>query len=226
MNTTNLDVAYIVRNGDDNEELRYSLRSLSNLDFSGSVYIYGYKPEWVQNVSYTPTDQRKYASVNSLNNIVTACNDATLSDPFILMHDDFFIVEPVGEILPKHRGTYQEMLAGGVKTYHQQRMKKTLSFLNSHRLGTYCYELHMPFIIHKQPFLEIVKLNRLTGINKMSVYGNYHKMGGSKVQDVKVKSSDKIPEGPYISTAEKTFATIKAGEHIRNLFPRKSNYEK
>lgn len=226
MKTSELDVAYIVRDGDDNEELRYSLRSLSNLDFSGNIHIYGYKPDWVKGVRDTRTDQRRYGLVNSLNNIITACNDPALSDPFILMHDDFFIVEPVKEITPKHRGTYEDMLAGGVKTYYERRMERTYRYLRARGYSTYCYEMHMPFIIHKQQFLEVSELTDFMRMNKMSVYGNYHGIGGDKTQDVKVKSSNEIPAGAYISTHDKTFATIEAGKYVRSLFPRKGKNEK
>ena len=40
------DIVYFVKPSEDNDELKYSLRSLKNLNH-GQVYLVGYRPSWV-----------------------------------------------------------------------------------------------------------------------------------------------------------------------------------
>jgi len=215
---------YIVRTG-DNPELLYSLRSLSNLDFSGNVFIYGYKPDFVTNVTYVPLEQNRGAAMNSLTNMLTACKDDRVSDPFILLHDDFCIKEPVDEILPKHRGDYSEMNNSG-SSWHQRRMQRTADWLRGNGFTTLNYELHMPVIIHKADFLKIEEVDRPYMYNKLSLYGNMSGLGGEKVADVKATRIDDImPEGPFVATSELTFEKSPIGKAIREMFPGKSVYE-
>ena len=48
------DIYYpVIKSVNDNAELRFSLRSLKNIEH-GNVYIVGYKPLWVKNVIHLP----------------------------------------------------------------------------------------------------------------------------------------------------------------------------
>ena len=88
------DFVYIVKESEDNEELRYSLRSISKFYPSNKIWIVGYKPSWIQNVNYIPVKQDcgdKWK--NSVNNIIKACESEEISNDFILMNDDFIILK-------------------------------------------------------------------------------------------------------------------------------------
>ena len=51
-----MDIVYVVRPGDENEALRYSLRSLANIPHR-TVWIAGYRPKWCYGIVYVPRDQ-------------------------------------------------------------------------------------------------------------------------------------------------------------------------
>ena len=52
-----MDLVYIVKNSEVNEDLRYSLRSVAKFVPHDKIWIVGYKPSWVQNVEYLPVPQ-------------------------------------------------------------------------------------------------------------------------------------------------------------------------
>ena len=66
------DIVYVVRPGERNEELRYSLRSLSNLPH-GRVWIAGYMPKWVTGVEHIPSPAKPGSHVHAKANLRAAC---------------------------------------------------------------------------------------------------------------------------------------------------------
>jgi hypothetical protein len=48
------DVVYVVRPGNRNEELRYSLRSIAAHLPHRRVWLAGFCPSWVRNISFIP----------------------------------------------------------------------------------------------------------------------------------------------------------------------------
>ena len=108
-----MDIVFVVRPGESNEVLRYSLRSLVNLPHR-QVYISGYCPSWVKNVIYIATDQEGNDDLdNSNHNLICAAIREDLSDNFILMNDDFFIMAPADVVPPMHQGS----LDGTIERY-------------------------------------------------------------------------------------------------------------
>ena len=77
-----------------NEELRYALRSLKNLPHR-DVWIIGGIPDWVRDVRFYeyPRSTTKYET--TAQHMVTACRHPEISDPFVLMNDDFYIMKPM-----------------------------------------------------------------------------------------------------------------------------------
>jgi hypothetical protein len=66
-----MDYVYVVKetptSGTATLELRYSLRSLRNFP-RGRVFIAGFKPSWVKNVTHIPTVQRGSKLINAYSN--------------------------------------------------------------------------------------------------------------------------------------------------------------
>src|SRR5690606_40329879 len=94
-----MDVVYLVRPGNRNEELRWSLRTLVNLPHD-RVWIVGHLPNWIDRhkVQYLRTEQYELKHTNTLNNLATACDHSDISDRFVLMNDDFFVLQPVDQL--------------------------------------------------------------------------------------------------------------------------------
>lgn len=211
----------------NSDELRYALRSLKNYKHK-DLWIIGDKPDFINDdVNYLPYRQTADIAQNTLNIIKMACENPDITENFVLMHDDMYFMRKISAIPVYHRGTYDEVLEGyknRLSNYYLRRMKNTKVHLM--KLGVekpLCYELHIPFTINKSKWLE---LELDTRYNKLSVYGNLHKIGGTKHKDVKVRSKNRVPGGLFVSSHESSFAYNDLGKKIRALFIEKGQYEK
>ena len=212
-----MDLVYICRSG-DNEELRYSIRSaVKNLTFD-NLWVVGGKPDWYVG-NYLEVDQNKSKYLNARNNLRAICNSPKISESFILMNDDFYIVKKVEEVPYMHGGfldnkikKYRELTG---QTRYVLMLKKTftnlfLRFKNE----VLDYELHVPMIMEKEKLLKVLEVPDLW----RSRYGNTYGVGGIEIDDVKVygkgslvkKSYDiNVLKYDYLSSNDDSFAIVK-----------------
>lgn len=247
-----MDIAYVFKNDPENgsQELRYSLRSLANLPHS-QVFIAGEKPEWLANVTYLELFQEPYTDnyeVKHLNvgrNIMALCNQSELSDDFVLMNDDFFIMQQMDEIPTRHWGSLDDVIAYYDVRYpsgniYLAAMKRTRSELQKRGMTDLkSYELHVPFKVNKQKFLDLMEefheifWEGETCLSQWrTIYGNYYKIGGNFMDDVKVFKEAKnnnpnlaIGESEFLSGTGWAFAQMDFGNYVRKQFSLKSPYE-
>jgi len=233
-----MDVVYMVRDGDDNEELRYSLRSLVNLPHD-RVFFIGYQPNWVTNVHLIARRQLPHSKfVNTTRNLIRACESPAISDDFILMNDDFFIMKPLESLPVMHRGDISkvirkyENIPGGIP--YAKTMRNTVRIIQEMGLeNPVSYELHVPMAINKKLYLEAwyKALDHNDGnildINKRTIYGNYAKTYGNRINDVKI-TTDSTPSinETFLSTEDTAFINYKVGKYIRDTFQGACNYER
>lgn len=212
----------------NSNELLYMLRSIKNLPHR-DVYIIGDDP-YLQNITYIPSRQTRNIAKNTLNIIDIAANHPDISDNFILMHDDMFVMEPIKEIPVHYRGTYAEIIAknkkAGVDNLYTQRMEFTYDHLKKWGIKEpLCYEMHIPFVISKR-WWNFFRPMITEKVNKLSTYGNLARIGGTQAEDVKVRKSKRIPDGPFISTYDVTFGATPASRLVIETFKEKSIYER
>jgi hypothetical protein len=112
-------VAYYVRRGDANPELRYSLRSLSNLPH-GRVLIVGHKPAWVTGVEHISGNRRHSIEANAVDNLRLACSGLD-ADRFVVMNDDFYIMSPLDSVPALHEGHLDERISRARGPAHPAR---------------------------------------------------------------------------------------------------------
>ena len=184
-----MDFVYIVKKDEVNEDLKYSLRSIAKFYPENKVWIVGYKPSWVKNVEYLPVEQTKDKWKNSITNILTACNCPDISDDFILMNDDFFMVKPIVPIEMIGNANLG-LLSETIAKYKASRspwfdaFKQVYDLLK--KIGVkepyYDYEAHLPLQINKKKFLEVMSLPDVKNfmqtsrvLHKRTLYKNYHK---------------------------------------------------
>lgn len=225
------DVVYVVRQGEDNEELRWSLRSLANLPH-GQVCLAGYRPAWATGVLHLSTmqDGSKYA--NSTRNLLTACMDDRLSDDVVLMNDDFFVMTQVpGDLPTMHRGPVPLVARTYPHGRYRQGMTETAALLEE--LGVeepVSYELHVPMIVNRAAMVETLRVGVESGIDclhKRTLYGNLMQLGGRLAEDVKVHNAKQVGWSwyPFLSTSDSSFARLPVGQFIRDAFPEPSEFE-
>lgn len=221
-----MDVVYLCRSG-HNEELRYSLRSLSNLPHD-KVWLFGGRPTWCT-AELVETDQHGAKFNVTRNSIRQACLHPDVSGTFALFNDDFFAVRPT-KPAQLHRGPMREVLdwylehhAGG---RYCRSMQATYDFLLDKGITEpLSYELHMPLIVNKADMLEALDLCQdVFAVQWRSVYGNLFSVGGQQEKDCKVYAPElNLPSGPWLSSSDETFPYCEP--ILRWIFPNPSEWE-
>jgi hypothetical protein len=114
------DVVYPVRKGDHNPELRYSLRSLANLAHN-RVWLIGHKPSWVTGVQHWDRPQVDGKYLNATKGLVELTREigASISEPFLLSNDDFYVMRPVEGPFPVfHMGYVKDVIGWYQRMHH------------------------------------------------------------------------------------------------------------
>ena len=235
-----MDILYLVKECDTNEELVYSLRSLVNLPHN-RVFFVGGCPKGLQDIIHIPVKQAADKYQNSLDNLITACKDERLSNDFILMNDDFFILKKINDLqeLNLNRGKVEVVYNWYMRRYpnetiYMNGMRQTLQYLQS--LGVknpLSFELHFPMLMNKENILKMFKLKgieKLSLIHKRTLYGNLY-IGDSKFnEDNKILGDNKafVPgeqqDKKFLSCSDKGWQKIK--KFISDKFSTPSIYEK
>ena len=236
----NMDIVYLVKECKDNPELTYSMRSLANLPHN-RVFMVGGCPDNINKAKITHITalQRNNKYKNTTNNLQLACQHKELSEDFILMNDDFFVIKPIKDPVAELnlcRGSMDKVINDYKRRFHNecssylQGMQQTKIFLQDIGIANpLSYELHIPMVINKQKFLEMFKLpyiNSIQVLHKRSLYGNLYLKNSPAINDVKVLVDYFYPLGTdkFLSTEDNSFQRCKS--FLNNLFPEKCEYEK
>lgn len=234
----NPDVVYTLKPSQSNEEFRYSLRSLKNIPH-GNVWVVGWKPNWAK-VNYIPSariSRNKVANTN--HNWLKVAMNSNISDPFILMNDDFFINKPLDAIPVEHLGSnqaFQDYYNLNYPCSHYTEVIKRTTYV----LYTFgvtdgnSYELHTPMLVYKKDIIKALRNQNylVRPVNLRTIIGNLGNYGGEETEDVKVYGTEKEKEhslknyrsSKFISTDDTAFMQG-VGTYIRNKFNKKSEYE-
>jgi hypothetical protein len=228
-----MDIVYVCRDG-ENEELRYSIRSaIANIPHD-NLWLVGGKPEWYGG-KFLESEKKNsvYQQVWSNLKAVIECNQ--ISDDFILMNDDFFVVLPVEHIGVFYNKTINEYCDNRDNLIDDRSYTNMLRdtagrlYVSNKIVDPKNYEMHIPFVFNK------TKLEPLIGNYPQlrSAYGNIYNIGGEDMSDVKVYDPSRnypfsfdymYKLGTYLSTEDGSFEMVK--DHILDkLFPIPSQNE-
>lgn len=221
------DVVYVVRPGEVNPELRYSLRSLVNVPH-GTVWMAGHRPHWVsRTVRHIRVAPRHPKAQSSNANLRAACDHPEVGEDFLLFNDDFFVVKPVKGVPALHCGTVGEhmgQMGGGYRRAAEGTRDLLVSWGHPDPLS---YELHLPMPLLKPAMAELLEWAKGTWcLHHRTLYGNVVGIGGRRTEDVKVYDRDQVlfPPGPFVSTDDRSWQG-RVGAWVRSLFPDPSPYE-
>lgn len=245
-----MDVLYLCRDGEANEEFRYSLRSLKNLKHD-RVFIVGYTPTWVKDTISIPMKQLRPVGLNRYTNttllIDKACRTPELSEDFILMNDDFFIMEQMDTVGLYNRGSLARQWEwywkqGLSRSSYARGIRATGSFLagTMQIKNPVSYDVHAPMVINKLKMIVTLDLKKrlashIPVFGLRSLYGNlfFNPEDGITIVDPKayvaadgVRFGEKFKTGsPFLSTSDASFFGHEAGRYIRKQFPEPGPYE-
>jgi hypothetical protein len=228
-----VDIVYVVRPGDDNEELRYSLRTVCAHLPHDRVWIAGHRPPWLVNVGHIPTEQTGTKWANSTTNLRAACTHPEVSQRFTLVNDDMFLLADQPDGVPVYnRGLLDAVIA----EHHDRRWSRYVQGMTATRtrLAAHGYtdllsfELHVPMPVDKTLMLRAMALgSRIPVWHKRTAYGAVAGLTGEQIADVKIPTRRGLPRAgaQFVSSNDQSFARGEVGRLIRARYPNPSRYE-
>jgi hypothetical protein len=230
-----MDFVYICKDG-DNEELRYSIRSVVESFPDSNIWVVGGRPNWYTG-NYIEVNQIYSKYKNAAENLKKICSSSEISNTFVLMNDDFYIIKKIYNIETFHGGyllnkinLYQKINGNSNYTRKLAATYKRLKALDIN--DPLDYELHVPMIMEKEKLQEVLKNN--DQFLWRSVYGNMFNVGGSEMQDVKVYTTGPLvlksynlnmDNHTYLSSSDSSFDIIWK-KILKIQFKEKTKFEK
>jgi len=222
-----LDVVYCVKQNLNNSELRYSLRSLANLPHN-RVFIFGYIPDWVQNVEARPVVQKgKDKWEKTADCLWYVVNDKDLGEEFIMFNDDFFVMKPQTDLKYYYDKTLRDKVSGRAGGEFSRRLLEASKALEERGKSTLNYELHIPIIVNKDKLKKIWDIYPNIGA-KRSLYANEYGVKGEQRADCKIyRTSGHVNlDVDFLSTTDGSFQYGTTGAAIKQHFNQKCKYER
>jgi hypothetical protein len=230
-----MDFVYICKEG-INEELKYSIRSVIESFPDSNIWVVGGKPDWYVG-NYINVEQKESKYRNAVENLKTISTSDQISESFVLMNDDFYIIKKIDKIENFHGGyllnkinLYQKLNGNSQYTRKLSGTYKKLKALGFE--NPLDYELHVPMIMEKEKLKIILEL--IDQFLWRSIYGNKFEVGGTEMQDVKVYTSGplvlksynlNIDSHTYLSSADSSFNNI-FNKILKDKFNKKTKFER
>ena len=228
----NVDIIYPLKiKNNENEELRYSLRSLENLPHRNVYVLSPTRLPWLsREIKWVRFDDglgNHFRNVNE--KLLLMCQDKRISDPFILMNDDIFIMKKMNELpyyaLGRIKDRLDSYLIHGKYYLDTQRAYGIIRNLGKKDID---FECHAPILFYKKPLKRVLELYLASG-HRRSIYCNLENVRPTYVKDFKVYcfDDDYDKNREILSTDDENFekdSEIK--RQIQHTFKRKSKYER
>ena len=223
------DIVYFVKDTPDNEELRYSLRSLSNFPHRKVCFCGGCPKGLIPDTHFKFEQNCKTKWENVSKMLRSVCHSELITKNFWLFNDDFFIMNKVLHPVNYFSGDLYKRIVqledkhGGITEYSSE-LRKMCQELEALGCSSKNYAVHYPMLINRKKALELLNITD----NPMfrSLYGNFANVKAEWTNDCKIISNEKEWKGSdYLSTEDKAFAEGIVGKQIRERFPDKCKYE-
>lgn len=220
------------RSTQHNIELRYCLRSIEKyLSGVGNIFIIGHCPEWVQSVIHIPADEdprNRFRDRNIMNKMLLACKDERVSDDFLMVHDDHFLLADYeacafpyyhcGDLVP------------GAGQYGETK-RNTINILG--RINN--YDAHCPMLFNKELFMKsmpFIDWSKWYGYCLKTLYCGVNLIMGEYMEDMKIRMPIKAEEinqmiagRLWFSIGDRCFTEGGMKEVLQTLYPNPSKYE-
>lgn len=229
-----------VRPGDNNEELRYAMRSWEqNLILPDlTLMIVGHCPAWAQPDNFVPGNRYKSVALAVFDNVLIGATAASNEgyEEAIYMNDDFFCLDPVGAVLSVRRNvTLAEHITqfpANAGLWWPVSLRLTASWLASQGYPSPdSYEVHRPLLA--QPEAMVSALGKWLADNPLgttdtvpqwrTVYGVLNEVEAYPVQDAKLGTNQTGVGTPWVSTSDLSWRRY-AGA-MRKRFQKLSRWE-
>jgi hypothetical protein len=221
------------RSTQKNIELKYCLRSIEkHLSGVGNIFIIGHCPDWVTDIIHIPTDddpRNRFRDRNIMHKMVAACKDERVSNDFLMVHDDHFLLSGYeASVFPfYHHGPMND---GQGQYGHTKANTKTLiGQVND-------YDSHCPILFNKERFMRSVALadwSKWYGYCIKTMYCVMNGIEGEYMDDLKIRMPwDRevimkvIEVRKWFSIGDRCFTDNGMLKVLEELYPNKSKYER
>ena len=242
----NIDVCYKIgwdKKWKDYECLRYSIRSAAkNFKNLRNVVIVGELPDWASSeiVHIKAHDPYKDKDSNIIHKLLITSREESISDDFVNMSDDQFFLQPVNleQLYPYNLDSDLEKMAAVKKVSpYGKKIQNTLRILGEQGLPTHDYECHIPMLINKAKYLEILSSyaydkDMLCG--NTIYFNNLEHFKEIPVENVRAyfrrqtnkNNIERLTKGKLFLNLKKTALNEPMKNFIQGNFPEKTKYER
>ena len=234
-----MDIVYSFYNDKRTSEttLKYSLRSIEkNFDNVSNVYILGHETSF-KNVIHIPVKDCMSKGRNIFTKALTAAQTPEISDKFMFISDDHYILKPCEiENYPIYgNGTLDELMVSQGNAY-KSIIQNTVNLLRSKDKPTLNYNIHCPAIFEKSKIIELNEAYPLQdsdiGFITKSLYFNHFGIKPDhQLRDCKIRRNATHSEIMVKINWRDCFSTGKEDScpnilsFLEQMFPNKSKYE-
>ena len=227
-----------VRPGENNEELRYALRSWEmNLLLEDDLILMtvGHNPNWLSPDIHIKGNRTDSMPLAVLDNILMASEHAVELGhrEVIYMNDDFFCLDPVGKVMPVRRNVSLKEQLGvfprGTSLWWPTSLQLTIKVLAE--LGhenPHSYEVHRPLPADPAKMVSALtpwhSLTTAIVPQWRTLYGVLNEVEATPVADVKVAAVTPAYGSPWVSTSDQSWR--KHAPDLMRRFPEKSHWER
>ena len=235
-----IPILYILGKGSkfNNDELRYSLRSLERyLPNAERVIVLGENPRFLSDkVEYRRLDEVRGNKEYRISQKVKYACKRLIKGDFLFLNDDYFFTDTFTKE-PKEgynfsKGNLRENT--GNYTYRKSCLE-TANYLESLGKETYNFDVHFPIVYNSEKYLELdyaweYSKTLYTGLVVKSTYCNIHGYKAEPLMDVKLSRLQteldykKICPNQMFSCSDKGWVNGIEG-YLKSEFPDKSKYE-
>lgn len=230
-----MDLVYVIgqRTFWDNNESKFSLRSAErNLEFD-KVFMIGKKPKFFndQVIEIKASDNLGHKYFNVANKIWLALNNRNISEDFIFMNDDFFILKEYKEIPYYYNLTLRDWIRNWpkYKGKYYNHLKDVYKYFPNGKF----FELHFPIVLNKKKAIKIFKKYNLFKVAVMlrSYYCNEYYNQLEPIlpsKDYKIYNYEQFMlnrKAPFVSTTNETAVLPDFKNFIKSRFAKKSSFE-
>lgn len=234
------DVVYIL--GDQsrwgNEEIRYSLRSVEkHLTGYRLIHIIGEPVDFLEVHQISCPDQGKIKEINILKKILFACEQKSISDPFIFFNDDHYLNRnfDAANFPYFYEDTImQTMYKRKVEDAYMAAMKNSYRALSERGLPNLYYDVHTPMLIHKKEFIGIMGSYNWEGFGNIvkSLYLNTLGVKPEEFTDCKISPAwseyqmlENVKNAPVFSSPGSHSVKKKILQLLYEKYPKPSKWE-
>jgi hypothetical protein len=214
-------------------ELRFSIRSAEKYLKFNRLFIYGYKPTFINsktNVIFMEDDKgHKYKNVAY--KVKTLLKDENLSENIIYMNDDFFLLKEYEKIpylwnkkikewvdkYPEYKGKYYNNICKLYESFPEGKF----------------FETHFPIIYNRKKAVDVIeKYNLDITLMLRSYYSNEYEKKLDNIEeskDYKIKNVSELNEfvknGTFISCSNMIATSSEFKRFLMTKFSKPSSYE-